>query len=65
LFTGLLAQNGLLFLESTFLSLGSSSICKSPLGIFCSAGLVIANSFRFSLWKVLVSPSITTDNFAG
>jgi hypothetical protein len=53
LFTGLLAQKGLFFLESTCLTLVSSSTCKSPLSIFCSAGLVVANSFSFSLlWKV-------------
>jgi hypothetical protein len=39
LFTGLLAQKGLFFLESTCLTLVSSSVCKSPLSIFCSAGL--------------------------
>jgi hypothetical protein len=65
LFTGLLAQKGLFFLESTCLTLVSSSICKSPLSIFCSAGLVVANPFSFSLlWKVLVSPSIRKYGFA-
>jgi hypothetical protein len=66
LFTGLLGQRGLFFLESACPALVSSSICKTPLSIFCSAGLVVANSFSFSLlWKVLVSPSIRKDSFAG
>jgi hypothetical protein len=47
------------------LTLVSCSICKSPLSIFCSAGL-ITNSFSFSLlWKVLVSPLIRKGSFAG
>jgi hypothetical protein len=66
LFTRLLAQKGLFFLESSCLTLVSSSVCKSPLSIFCSAGLVVANSFSFSLfWKVLIFPSIRKDSFAG
>jgi hypothetical protein len=59
LFMGLLAQKGLFFLESSCLALVFSSICKSPLSVFISAGLVVANYFSFSLlWKVLISPSI-------
>jgi hypothetical protein len=66
LFIGLLAQKGLFFLESTCLTLVSSSICKSLLSIFCSAGLVVTNSFSFSLlWKVLVSLSIRKNSFSG
>jgi hypothetical protein len=66
LFTGLLAQKGILFLESFCFTLVSSSICKSPLSIFCSAGLVVTNSFSFFLlWKVLISPSIRKDSFSG
>jgi hypothetical protein len=65
LFTGLLAQKCLFFLVSTCLTLASSSICKSPLSIFYSTGLVVTNSFSFSLWKVLVSPSIKKDSFSG
>jgi hypothetical protein len=49
LFTDLLAQKCLFFLESTWITLVSSSICKSPLSIFCSAGLVAINSISFSL----------------
>jgi hypothetical protein len=65
LFTGLLAQKGLFFLESSCFT-PFSSACKIPLGIFCSAGLVVMNSFSFSLlWKVLLSPSIREDGFAG
>jgi hypothetical protein len=61
LFTGLLAQKDLFFL-----TLVSSSICKGPLNIFYSAGLVVANSFSFSLlWKVLIFPLIRKDSFAG
>jgi hypothetical protein len=42
------------------------SVFKSPLSIFCSAGLVVVNSFSFSLlWKILLSLSIMKDNFAG
>jgi hypothetical protein len=44
-FTGLLAQK----VESSGLTLVSSSICKSPLCIFCNAGLMVANSFSFPL----------------
>jgi hypothetical protein len=66
LFIGLLVQKGLFFLESTCLTVVSSSICISPLSIFCSAGMVVANFFSFSfLWKVLVSSSIMKDSFAG
>jgi hypothetical protein len=62
----LLAQKGLFFHESSWLTLISSSICKIPLSIFCSAGLVTTNYFNFSLlWKVLISPSIRKDNFPG
>jgi hypothetical protein len=46
LFIGLLAQKDLLFLESSCLTLVSSYIC--PLSIFCSAGLVVTNSFSFT-----------------
>jgi hypothetical protein len=53
LFNGLLAQKGLFFLESTCLTQVSSAVCKSPLSILCSAGLVVTNSFIFFLlWKV-------------
>jgi hypothetical protein len=63
--TGLLAQKGLFFLEYSCLTLASPSICKSSSSIFCSAGLVVANSFSFSLlWKVLISPSFRKDSFA-
>jgi hypothetical protein len=63
LFTGLLAQKDWFFLESTYLTLVSSK-STSPLSIFCSAGLIIANSFSLSLlWKVLISPSIRKDTF--
>jgi hypothetical protein len=66
LFPGLLAQRGLFFLYSSRLSLVSSSIYKSPLSIFCNAGLVVTNFFSISLlWKVLISPSIRKDSFAG
>jgi hypothetical protein len=66
LFICLLAQKGLFFLESFCLTLVYSSICKSPLSIFCGAGLVITNCFIFSLlWKVIISPSIRKDSFAG
>jgi hypothetical protein len=65
-FTGLIAQKGVFFLESSCLTLLSSSICKTPRSIFCSAGLAITNSFSFFfLWKVLFSPSITKVSFAG
>jgi hypothetical protein len=44
----------------------SSSICKSPSSIFYSAGLVVANSFSFSLlWNILISPSMRKDSFSG
>jgi hypothetical protein len=66
LFTGLLAQKGLFFLEFSCLTLVSSFICKSPLSIFCSAGLVVVNSFSFFLlWKFLVSPLVRKYSFAG
>jgi hypothetical protein len=66
LFTGLLAQDGLFFLECSCFTLVSSSICKSPLSIFCSTGLVATTSFSFSLlWKVLIPPWIRKDSFAG
>jgi hypothetical protein len=65
LFIGLLAQKGLFFLES-FCPTLISSICKNPLSIFYSAALVVTNSLNFSLlWKVLISPSIRKDSFAG
>jgi hypothetical protein len=64
LFTGLFAQKGLFFLESSCLSLVSSSIFKSLLSIFCSAVLVVKNPLVFFLWKVLISPSIRKDHFA-
>jgi hypothetical protein len=63
LFICLLAQQGLFFLESS-LTLVLSSICKIPLSIFCIASLVLVNCFSFSLWKVLISPSIRKDSFA-
>jgi hypothetical protein len=63
---GLLTQKCLFFLESTCLTLFSTSICKSPLSIFSRAGLVVANSFSFSLLtKVSVCPSMRTDSYAG
>jgi hypothetical protein len=66
LFTGLLARNGLSFLESSYLTLVSSFLCKSHLNIFCSAGLLVIHSLSFSLLrKVLISPSIRKDSFAG
>jgi hypothetical protein len=66
LFTGLLAQKSLFFLESFCLILVSSFICKSPLSIFCNAGFVVANSFSFFLlWKFLVSPVVRKYSFAG
>jgi hypothetical protein len=65
LLIGLLAQKGLFFLESICLILLSSSLCKSPLSIFCSVILVVTNSFSYSLWKFLVSPSIRKDVFVG
>jgi hypothetical protein len=66
LFICLLAQKGLFFLNSSCLTLVSSSICKSPLRTFCSAGLVAINSFSFSLlWKFLISLSLRKDNFVG
>jgi hypothetical protein len=66
LFICLLAQKCLFFLESSYLCLVFSSVCKSPLSIFCSAGLVVTNSFSFSLlWKVWISPSIRKDGFSG
>jgi hypothetical protein len=66
LFIDLLAQKGLFFLESSCLTLLFSSICKSPLSIFCSVGSVVENSFSFSLlWMVLISPLIRKDSFAG
>jgi hypothetical protein len=53
-------------LESSFLTLVYSSVCKSPLRIFCTASLVVMNSFSFSLlWKILISPSIRKGSFAG
>jgi hypothetical protein len=65
LFSALLAQKGLFFLESSCLTLVSSSTCESPLSVFCSSCFVVANSFNFSLlWKVLISPSIKKDCFA-
>jgi hypothetical protein len=65
LFTGLLAQKGLFFLESSCLTLVSSFIYISPLSILCSASLVVTNSFSFSLlWKVLLYPSVRKDTFA-
>jgi hypothetical protein len=36
-------------LSRIFLCLVSSSVYKNPLSIFCSAGLVVVNSFSFSL----------------
>jgi hypothetical protein len=48
LFIGMLAQKDLFFLESTCLTLVSSSICKNPLSIFCSAGLVVAIPLVFT-----------------
>jgi hypothetical protein len=66
LYTGLLAQKDLFFLESSCLTVVPTSICKRLLGIFCDTGLVVTNSFSFSLfWKVLGYPSITKDCFAG
>jgi hypothetical protein len=48
-----------------FLFCSSFFYCKSPLSIFCSDGLVVINSFSFSLvWNVLISPSIRKDSFA-
>jgi hypothetical protein len=59
-------SKGLFFLESPYLSLISSSIFTSPLSIFCSAGLIVMNSFSFSLlWKVLISSLTRKDSFAG
>jgi hypothetical protein len=44
----------------------SSSLCRTPLNSFCSAGVMVMNSFRFCLsWKVLISSSIMWNNFAG
>jgi hypothetical protein len=61
LFTDLLAQKDLFLLESSCLTIVSSSICKSPLSIVCSVGLV-THSFSFSLlWKVLISPSSNSE----
>jgi hypothetical protein len=66
LFVCLLAQKGLFFLESPYLTLVSSSIYKSPLSISFNTGLVVTNSFSFSLlWEVLICPSIKKDSFAG
>jgi hypothetical protein len=66
LFICLLAQKALFFLESSCLTLVSSSICKSPLSIFCSTDLVVTNSFSFSLlWQISVSTLIRKDSFAG
>jgi hypothetical protein len=65
LFTGLLAQKDLFFLEFSCLIV-VSSICKSPLSIFCNAVSVVTNSFSFFLlWKVLISPSFRKDSIAG
>jgi hypothetical protein len=59
LLTGLLGQRGFFFHASSCLTLASSSLCNSPLSIFCSAGLVVMNFLSFSLlWKVLISPLI-------
>jgi hypothetical protein len=59
-FTDFLAQKYLFFLESSCFTLVSSSICRSSLSIFCSACLLVSNSFHFSffLWKILISASI-------
>jgi hypothetical protein len=65
LFTCLLAQKVLFFLESSFLTLVSSSVCKGPLGNFFIVLLVVVNCFSFSLWKVLISPSIGKGSFVG
>jgi hypothetical protein len=66
LFTSLLGQKELFFLASSCLTLISSSVCKSPLSIFFSTGLVVMDSFHFCLlWNVLISPSIRKDSFAG
>jgi hypothetical protein len=46
LFICLLAQKGSFFLESSCLTLVSFSICKSPLSIFCRAGLVVTIFFH-------------------
>jgi hypothetical protein len=52
LFVSLLALKGLCFLEFSCHTLVSSSLCKSPLSIICSAGLVTAKSFSVSLlWR--------------
>jgi hypothetical protein len=65
LFIGLLGQKNFFFLASSCLTLVSSSVCKSPLSILCHVGLVVVNSFNFSLlWKVLASPTIRKDSFA-
>jgi hypothetical protein len=64
LFTGLLGQKDLFFLESSCLTLVSASVCKGPLIFFCSAGLVDMNFFSSSLlWMVLISQSISKDSF--
>jgi hypothetical protein len=47
-FSGLLDQKGLFFLASSCITL-ISSVWKSPLNTFCSAGLVVVNSFSFCL----------------
>jgi hypothetical protein len=60
LFTDLPGQKGLYFLTSLCLAL-VSFVCKIPLHIFCSAAFVVINSFRFSLWDVIISPSIRKD----
>jgi hypothetical protein len=47
------------------LHLSSSSGCRISLSIFCSAVLVVMNSFSFCLsWKVFIFPSIMKDSFA-
>jgi hypothetical protein len=48
LFTGVLGQKGLFFLIFYYLTLVSSSVCMSPLSIFCGAGLVVTNFLVFA-----------------
>jgi hypothetical protein len=55
-----------LFLIFSWLNLSSTSVCRIPLNIFCSAGLVAMNAFHFCLsWKFLIFTSIVKDSFVG
>jgi hypothetical protein len=51
------------FMVNSYLS--STSRYRTPLSIFCKAGLEVVNSLSFHLsWKVFISPSILKDDLA-